>query len=89
MVCDRAFIFHMCVPCGKTFSLVPMSRSSVKTRALHAGDMLGCRCWTVNKFQVKKKKQGCNLAKNAPRFIILDGIHWSFDIEHNYASSFK
>ena len=30
MVSDRDFIFHMCVPCGKTFSLVPRSRSFVK-----------------------------------------------------------
>ena len=27
---DRAFLFHMCIPCGKTFSLV--SRSSVKVK---------------------------------------------------------
>ena len=27
MLSDRAFIYHMCIPCGKTFSLVPRSQS--------------------------------------------------------------
>ena len=32
MVSDRAFIFHMRIPCGKTFSLVTRSRSSIKVK---------------------------------------------------------
>ena len=32
MVSDRAFIFHICIPWGKTLSLVPKSRSSVKVK---------------------------------------------------------
>ena len=32
MVSDRTFIFHMCIPCDKTFLLVPSSRSSVKVK---------------------------------------------------------
>ena len=32
MVSDRAFMFHMCILCGKTFSSVPRSRSSVKVK---------------------------------------------------------
>ena len=32
MVSDITFIFHMCIPWGKTLSLVPKSRSSVKVK---------------------------------------------------------
>ena len=32
MVSGGAFIFHMCVSCGKTFSSVLRSRSSVKVK---------------------------------------------------------
>ena len=32
MVSDRAFIFHKCIPWGKTLSLVAKSRSSVKVK---------------------------------------------------------
>ena len=30
MVSDGTFIFHMCIHCGKTISLIPRSRSSFK-----------------------------------------------------------
>ena len=32
MVSDRDFSFHMCIPYGKTFSLIPRSMSSVKVK---------------------------------------------------------
>ena len=32
MVSDSAFIFQMWIPCGRTFSCVPRSRSSVKVK---------------------------------------------------------
>ena len=32
MVSDRAFIFHICIPCGKTVSLVPKSWSFVSVK---------------------------------------------------------
>ena len=32
MVCDGTFIFYMCIPCGKTFSLLQRSRSSVRVK---------------------------------------------------------
>ena len=32
MISDRAFILHIYIPWGKTFSLVPKSRSSVKVK---------------------------------------------------------
>ena len=32
MVSDRAFIFNMCIPRGKIFSLIPRLRSSVKVK---------------------------------------------------------
>ena len=32
MVSDRAFTFHMCIPCGQTFSLVPRSRSCMNVK---------------------------------------------------------
>ena len=32
MVSDRDFIFHMCIPYGKTFPFVPRSKSSVKVK---------------------------------------------------------
>ena len=34
---DRASIFHMCIPCGKTLSLGPRSRSSVNVKVPHPG----------------------------------------------------
>ena len=37
MVSDTAFIFHMCIPCGKTFSVVPRSRSSIKVKIKYQG----------------------------------------------------
>ena len=38
MVSDKTLIFHMCIPFGKTFSLVPSSRSSVKIKAKYQGN---------------------------------------------------
>ena len=35
--CNRAFIFQMFIPYGKTFSLVPMSRSSIKVKVKYQG----------------------------------------------------
>ena len=32
MASDSAFIFHMCIPCGKNFSSEPSSRSSFKVK---------------------------------------------------------
>ena len=31
MVCDKSFIFHMCIPCGKTFSFQGKSQISRST----------------------------------------------------------
>ena len=39
MVRDRDFIFHMYIPCGKTFSLVPRSISSVKVSVKYQGHL--------------------------------------------------
>ena len=38
MVSDNAFVFCMCIPCGKTFSLVPRSRSSFKVEVKYQDD---------------------------------------------------
>ena len=46
MVTDKAFIFHIYIPWGKTLSLVPKSRSSVKVKVKYQGQ----------NFQKKKKK---------------------------------
>ena len=35
MVTDAAFIFHICIPCGKNFSV--MSRSSAKVKVEYQG----------------------------------------------------
>ena len=42
MVTDRAYIimFHMCIPCGKSFSSVPRSKSSVKAKVKYEGHNL-------------------------------------------------
>ena len=32
MESDSTYIFQMCIPCGKTLSLIPRSRSSVKVK---------------------------------------------------------
>ena len=37
MVTDRAFIFHLCISCGKTFSLGPKLRSFVKVKVKYQG----------------------------------------------------
>ena len=37
MVSDKAFMFHMHVPCGKTFSFVPGSRSSSTVKDINQG----------------------------------------------------
>ena len=37
MVSDIALIFHMCIPCGKTFSLIPRSRPPVKVHVKNQG----------------------------------------------------
>ena len=37
MVSDRAFKFHIYIPWGKTLSLVPKSRSSVKVKVKYQG----------------------------------------------------
>ena len=37
MVSVRPFIFHIYIPCGKTLSLVPKSRSSVKLMHRYQG----------------------------------------------------
>ena len=34
MVSGKAFIFHMCIPRGKTVSLAPISTSSVKVKVI-------------------------------------------------------
>ena len=41
MVSGRAFIYHMCVPCGKMFSLVPRLRSSVMVAVV--GTLVLCK----------------------------------------------
>ena len=37
MVSDRAFICHICIPWGKTFSFVPKPRLSVKVKVKYQG----------------------------------------------------
>ena len=37
MKTDKIFIFHVCIPCGKAFSLEPGSRSSVKVKVQYKG----------------------------------------------------
>ena len=37
MVSDRAFIFHICIPWGKTLSLETKSRLSVKVKVKYQG----------------------------------------------------
>ena len=45
MVSDKAFIFHKCIPLGKTFSLVPKSRSSVEVKVKYQGHFK--KKWTL------------------------------------------
>ena len=40
MVSDGAFLFHMCIPCSKTFSLVIRSKSPVKVKVKYQGHIL-------------------------------------------------
>ena len=47
MVSDGAFLFHMCIPCSKTFSLVIRSKSPVKVKVKYQGHI----------FKKKKKKK--------------------------------
>ena len=37
MVTDKAFKFHVCIPSGKIFSLVSMSRSYAKVKVKYQG----------------------------------------------------
>ena len=39
MASDSGSIFHMCIPCGKTYYLVQMSRSSVAVKVRYQGDI--------------------------------------------------
>ena len=45
MVTDRAFIFHMCIPYGKTSSPVLRSRSSVKVKVKYQGHSFLKKKW--------------------------------------------
>ena len=40
MVKGETFMFHVRIPCDKTFSLVPSARSSVKVKAKYLGRVL-------------------------------------------------
>ena len=40
MVSDKAFIFRMCIPHGKTFYMVPLSESSLLVKAKYQGHIL-------------------------------------------------
>ena len=40
MVSNSDFIFHMCIPCNKAFSLVPRSRSFARVKVKYQGDIL-------------------------------------------------
>ena len=45
----RAFIFHMSIPCDKTFLLVPSSRSSLKVKFSFQGHtLLKCKTFTLD-----------------------------------------
>ena len=61
MARDRAFTFHMCIPCGKTFSLVPrsVSRSNIKVTFKRKWPLRGHQCFTnilfKNVFKVDSK----------------------------------
>ena len=44
MVSYRAFTIHMCITFGKTFSFVPMSRSSVKVYVKYQGHIFQKNC---------------------------------------------
>ena len=46
---DRAFIFHMCITCGYTFSLVLMSRSSVMVGVNYQGRIF--KKWPLREHQ--------------------------------------
>ena len=47
MVSDRAFIFHICIPWGKTLSLVPKSRSSIEVKVKYQGDSFQKKKWPL------------------------------------------
>ena len=40
MVSDIAFIFNICIPCGKTFSLVTKLGSSFKVKVKYQGHIV-------------------------------------------------
>ena len=47
MVIYTAFSFYMCTPCGKTFSLVLRSRSSVKVEIKYQGHIKKKKKWLL------------------------------------------
>ena len=40
MVTYRSYIFHMCISCGKTFSVVSSIMSSVKVKVKYQGNII-------------------------------------------------
>ena len=60
MVDHVAYKFHMCIPCGKTFSLVPRSRLSVSIKVKYEGHIFqnlwlqGYLCFTNVSFSASK-----------------------------------
>ena len=55
MVTDRAFIFPICIPWGKTIYFVPKSRSSAKVKVKYQGQFLEkkCRCGNISVSQIQ------------------------------------
>ena len=46
MVNDTAFIFHMCIPCAKTFALLLRSRSTITVTFFQNWSLWGHECFT-------------------------------------------
>ena len=46
-VSDTAFIFHLCIPCGKKSSVVPRSRPPVKAKVKYHGHIFSLKALTL------------------------------------------
>ena len=66
MVNDRAFIFHIYIPWGKTLSLVPKSRSSVKVKVKYQG----------HSFRKKNEGGGIRVSQTHVVYLCISFIHY-------------
>ena len=71
MVSGKAFIFHMCIPRGKTVSLAPISTSSVKVKVIFCKKMAVSGAFCVSaihhvklKLKLKQNLVQINLISN-------------------------